>query len=167
MVRDELVLHPSFTGLERTANASSQQSPMLRQIAANTPRARRRTRPWVFEAPRFLISKHRRANNSLGRVGPPDPSLMQSLCRAGFSLETSNDRFRRLADIRGLRRRGRGWGKGTFAPFICTDHRLKFRARNFGANQKPIAGTYLFTAVYGFERVEHDRLYLAAYRQRT
>jgi hypothetical protein len=46
-------------------------------------------------------------------------------------------------------------------------NRLKFRARNFGANQKPIAGTYLFAAVYGFERVERDRLFLAAHRQRT
>ena len=36
-----------------------------------------------------------------------------------------------------------------------------------GANQKPIAGTYLFAAVYGFERVERDRLFLAAHRQRT
>ena len=41
------------------------------------------------------------------------------------------------------------------------------RDADVGANRKPIAGTYLFAAVYGFERVERDRLFLAAHRQRT
>ena len=63
-----------------------------------------------------------------------------------------------------------GGVRGHPLSIICTGNGLKFGPRNSRANQKTISettATSLFCAVHAFERVEHNRLLLAAHRERT